>query len=110
MYRVKAINSVGMSGRSSYLNVETPEVPTPSAPAKPTGLISAASHDNVLLAWDDPVDDTVTGYQILRGPDADNLTVLVDDTSSNATSYSLTPRWSPRPPTPTPSAPATLPG
>ena len=56
-------------------------------PAKPTGLITAASHDNVLLSWDNPGDDSITGYQVLRGPDADNLTVLTDDTESAGTSY-----------------------
>ena len=56
-------------------------------PAKPAGLITAASYDNVLLSWTDPGDDTITGYQVLRGPDADNLTVLVDDTGSATSSY-----------------------
>ena len=56
-------------------------------PAKPAGLITAASYDNVLLSWDNPDDDTITGYQVLRGPDADNLTVLVDDTGSATSSY-----------------------
>ncbi len=56
-------------------------------PAKPTGLLTAASHDSVLLAWDNPDDDSITGYQVLRGPDADNLAVLTDDTGSANTSY-----------------------
>ena len=56
-------------------------------PAKPTGLITAASYDNVLLSWDNPDDDTITGYQVLRGPDADNLAVLVDDTGDENASY-----------------------
>ena len=58
-----------------------------SPPAKPTGLITAASYDSVLLSWTDPGDDTITGYQVLRGPDADNLAVLVDDTGSATSSY-----------------------
>ena len=56
-------------------------------PAKPTGLITAASHDNVLLSWDNPDDDTITGYQVLRGPDADNLAALADDTGDANASY-----------------------
>ena len=56
-------------------------------PAKPTGLNTAASHDSVLLSWTDPGDDTITGYQVLRGEDADNLAVLTDDTGSASTSY-----------------------
>ena len=56
-------------------------------PAKPTGMLTGASHDNVLLFWTDPGDDTITGYQVLRGPDADNLAVLVDDPGDANTSY-----------------------
>ena len=63
------------------------EGPSTSPPAKPTGLITAASHDSVLLSWDNPDDDTITGYQVLRGLDADNLAVLTDDTGSTSTSY-----------------------
>ena len=58
-----------------------------SPPAKPTGLLTAARHDSVLLAWDNPDDDTITGYQILRGDDADNLAVLTDDTGDANTSH-----------------------
>ena len=32
-------------------------------------------------------DDSITGYQILRGPDADSLVVIEDDTGSSSTSY-----------------------
>ena len=60
------------------------KVTTPGTPAKPTGLLAGASHDNVLLFWDNPNDDTITGYQILRGPDAANLVVLVDNTGSGS--------------------------
>ncbi len=58
-----------------------------SPPAKPTGLITAASYDSVLLSWTDPGDDTITGYQVLRGPDADNLAALADDTGDANASY-----------------------
>ena len=61
--------------------------PSTSPPAKPTGLITAASHNSVLLSWDNPGGDTVTGYQVLRGEDADNLAVLTDDTGSTSASY-----------------------
>ena len=56
-------------------------------PAKPKGLLAAATHNSVLLYWTDPGDDSITGYQILRGPDAANLTVLTDDTGSASPSY-----------------------
>ena len=35
-------------------------------PARPTGLSSTVSHDQVTLTWDDPNDDSITGYVILR--------------------------------------------
>ena len=65
------------------------EEPTvePSPPAKPNGLSITPSHDSVGLNWTDPNDDTITGYQVLRGPDSDNLAVLNADTGNADTSY-----------------------
>ena len=59
-----------------------------SPPAKPTGITYGASHNNALMFWTDPDDDSITGYQILRGPDAANLAVLTEDTGSTDASYS----------------------
>ena len=56
-------------------------------PDKPTGLSASPSHDSVVLAWTDPNDNSITGYQVLRGPDAANLAVLTADTGSAASSY-----------------------
>ena len=60
-------------------------------PAKPTGLSATASHDSVTLTWDDPGDDTITGYVILRRVRENNVggefSELVADTSSAATTY-----------------------
>ena len=39
------------------------------------------------LIWDDPEDDTITGYRILRGPDSGNLAVIAEDTGSADTGY-----------------------
>ena len=64
VYRIKAINQHGASQRSSYLNVETAASPAPAAPA---GLsASSVAHDSVTIHWDDPEDDAITHYQILR--------------------------------------------
>ena len=38
----------------------------PEPPARPTGLSAVVSHDAVTLTWDDPQDDSITGYVILR--------------------------------------------
>ena len=56
-------------------------------PAKPAGLLTGSSHNSVLLAWTNPGDDSITGYQILRGDDADSLAVLTGDTGNASTSY-----------------------
>ena len=48
---------------------------------------------SVILTWDAPYDDSVTGYRILRRIPADgerSLSVLVEDTASDATSYTDT--------------------
>ena len=62
-----------------------------SAPDSPTGLTAEVSHDSVTLSWDDPGDDTITGYVILRrnrDTDAEGqFTELVNDTGSAATGY-----------------------
>ena len=83
LYAVRARNADGLGPQSDAVSVATPAAPL----AKPTGMLTAASHDNVRLSWDDPGDDTITGYQVLRGPDADNLSVLLDDTGDANTSY-----------------------
>ena len=45
----------------------TDAVAAPEPPAKPTGLSAAVvSHDTVTLTWDNPQDDAITGYVILR--------------------------------------------
>ena len=62
-YRIKAINEHGESERSRWFHVATLELPVPS---KPTGLTAEASHDRVVLAWDDPQDDSITRYRVLR--------------------------------------------
>ena len=67
---------------------------TADVPAKPTGLTGTITHASVSLTWDDPDDDSITGYQVLRRDRAVHETgefaVLVDDTNSPATSYADT--------------------
>ena len=48
------------------------------------------SEGHVTLLWQDPEDDTITGYRVLRGPDADSLAVIREDTGPNAISYTDT--------------------
>ena len=60
-------------------------------PAKPRGLSATATHDSVTLTWDDPGDDSITGYVILRrvrvNDTGGDFSVLVADTGSAATTY-----------------------
>ena len=95
-YRIKAINEHGVSERSRWFHIDVPAAPepeeeqAPEPPAKPRGLSATASHDRVVLTWDDPDDDTITGYVILRrNRDTDRkgeFRELVADTGT-ATTY-----------------------
>ena len=117
VYRVKAVNPEGSSARSTYLNVETMEapaappptpvstpeptatpVPTPTDPAAPTGLaVSSTTSHSVTLNWNDPEDDSITSYQVLRrsrdgdqygdGLGAAEFAAIVDYTGSATTTY-----------------------
>ena len=62
-----------------------------SAPAKPTGVVTTATHDSVALAWDDPSDASITHYQIFRRDrgvhDTGEFVEIDSNTGSAATSY-----------------------
>ena len=62
-----------------------------SVPAKPTGVVTTATHDSVALAWDDPSDASITHYQIFRRDrdvhDAGEFVTIDSNTGSAATSY-----------------------
>ena len=87
-YRIKAINEYGVSERSRWFHIDTPAAPVP---ANPTGLSATATHDQVVLTWDDPGDDSITGYVILRRHRYDDpeghFDELVADTGTAATTY-----------------------
>ena len=61
------------------------KLPLPMAINMTGAAVSPASQ--VFLFWSDPSNDSITGYQILRGPKADSLVVIEDDTGSSSTSY-----------------------
>ena len=60
-------------------------------PSKPRGLEATSTHDSVTLTWNDPDDDSITGYVILRRVRVNNqggdFSVLVANTGSAATTY-----------------------
>ena len=87
-YRIKAINGAGTSERSRWVHIDTPAAPVPD---KPTGLEATASHDSITLTWDDPGDDSITGYVILRrvrvNDQGGDFSELVANTEPAATTY-----------------------
>ena len=64
-------------------NETTAQVKQP-LPAAPNIMGTALTPEGQVMLF------SITGYQVLRGPDADNLTVIEDDTGSSATSYTDT--------------------
>ena len=90
VYRIKAINEHGeVSEESDWVRANTPAVPVPD---KPTGLSAVViSHDTVTLAWDNPQDDSITGYVILRRDREIHLVgtfvTITGDTGSAQTTY-----------------------
>ena len=96
-YRIKAINGAGTSERSRWFHIDIPAAPAPEEeqaaepPDKPNGLEATVSNGQVVLTWDDPGDDSITGYVILRrvreNDTGGDFSVLVADTGSAATTY-----------------------
>ena len=90
-YAVLALSQDG-NGTRSITSVTTLAEPDETVqndpPPAPTGLMAAqVGHSVLTLTWNDPQDDTITGYRVLRGDEADNLSVINSDTGSNATQY-----------------------
>ena len=87
-YRIKAINEHGTSERSRWVHIDTP---APLVPDKPTGLDATASNGQVVLTWNDPQDESITGYVILRrlpGVDPEGqFDELVANTGTAAITY-----------------------
>ena len=89
VYRIKAINEHGeVSERSDWVRANTPAVPVPD---KPTGLSTVVSYNTVTLTWDDPQDDSITGYVILRRDreihPVRTFVTIAGDTGSADTTY-----------------------
>ena len=61
------------------------------APDAPQNLRATPAHDSVVLAWDRPDDDSITGYKILSGSAADrlHLSALVNNTNSADAFYTV---------------------
>ena len=62
------------------------KLPVPAAPF--IGATAVSPDGEVLLSWFNlEENNSITGYQILRGPKADSLVIIEDDTGSSSTSY-----------------------
>ena len=86
-YSVKAIRDGERSQASNEAVVQLP-------PAAPAGVNGAAAHDWILLSWNDPQDDAITGYRILRADVVDGaqgeFAAIAEDTGSTETGYTDT--------------------
>ena len=94
-YAVLALSADGDGPQSSAISATTPAAPPPAdpppadpPPADPTGLTAArVGHSVLTLTWDDPQDARITGYRVMRGPDAGSLSTIETDTGSASTEY-----------------------
>ncbi len=92
-FKVRAVNAAG-AGRAGpsadpwYVSA-TPQVPPPAAP---TGLTALAADASVALAWDDPLNTTITGYEYqMRWTGVDwQDWVAVPNSDASTTSYAVT--------------------
>ena len=79
------------AGNGETLTSDASSAVTPAPPPAPANLTATVNQDgSVTLSWDDPDDDSITGYQILRRrpPMGEStLEIYVDDTGSADTSY-----------------------
>ena len=80
------------AGNEESLDSEaTAAVAAGSPPDKPTGLANTATHSSVTLTWDDPIDSSITHYQIFRHDraihDVGEFLLLEDNTGLAATTH-----------------------
>ncbi|TLX67158.1 MAG: fibronectin type III domain-containing protein, partial [Thaumarchaeota archaeon] len=94
MYRVSAINPVGISSPSNTASATTSSI-IAIAPGSPTGLTAtAASSSQINLSWTAPANNggsAITGYKIERSTNGGTTwSTIVSNTGSTATTFSDT--------------------
>ena len=84
----------GNGGRTTTTVTVTVTDVVDTAPPAPTNLTATVNEDGeVVLSWDAPADDSITGYQILRRRPTegeDSLLVYVENTGNTNTTYTDT--------------------
>ena len=89
--KVRVVVTDDAENETTLTSAATEAVEAPEPPAKPTGLSAAVSHDTVTLTWDNPQDDSITGYVILRRDRKIHLVgtfiTITGDTGSADTTY-----------------------
>ena len=93
-YAILAISQDGDGPQSPTFSITTPAEPVQEEPvqedppATPTDLTASnVEHNSLTLTWNDPQDDRITGYRILRGIAYKNLPTIVEDTGSPSSDY-----------------------
>ena len=85
------VTPVRLVSEASDEQVTEPPAQPAEPPATPTGLTAVATNGQVVLTWDDPGDDSITGYRIQRrmrrGGNYGNWIALVSNTRSAVTTY-----------------------
>ena len=84
-------NYEALTSQATAAVAEAEPTEPPPAPQNLTAVVNGDGH--IVLSWEAPGDDSITGYQILRRRPTegeDTLLVYVADTQSAATTYTDT--------------------
>ena len=84
-FRVRAVNAGGNTPSGETRNA----TPLLKKPDRPTGLTAEAGSQRVELSWDDPLDSTIDGYQVLQPPQQTKLTAGSDGEASGRFGHSV---------------------
>ena len=76
--------SSGPWSDKAFVTVASTQVTPPS---KPMGLMALGAFNQVILFWNDPEDDSITGYRVLRGTNDDTLEVIEQNTGTADPDY-----------------------
>ena len=84
-----ATDDSGNSSTTSFVVSVSVRIPVPqSPPSAPSTLQATSTHNSITLDWDEPPDESITGYKILsRTSDQMELSTLISDTASSDSMY-----------------------